>query len=432
VDTVSVAPAIREVRVPDIGDFKDVPVVEVLIKLGESVAKDSTLLILETEKATLDVPSSLGGVVRELKLRVGDKVSRGSLIALLEMAHDEVAPVRAPRTAPEVPRSVTPTGALTAAPNAQTTRLANADGRIKVHVGPRTSPSLRRFARGVGVDLARVPPSGPNGRLRREDVERFVKAELARPSAAPCNPGVDVQPWPHVDFARFGAVERRPLSRVKRIAGANLARNWTMIPHVTSFDIADITELEAFRVQLNREQAKDGIKLTMLAFLIKASVASLQKYPDFNTSLHGEEVVYKRYFHIGFATDTPNGLLVPVIRDADRKGLLQIAREVAELAGSAREGTLKPDQMQGGSFSISSLGGIGGTGFTPIVNAPEVAILGAVRAEHKPKWGGTQFEPRLLLPLCLSWDHRVIDGAAAARFLVHLGALLSDIRRAVL
>jgi pyruvate dehydrogenase E2 component (dihydrolipoyllysine-residue acetyltransferase) len=428
-DTVSVVSTVREVRVPDIGDFKDVPVIEVLIKAGDIVTKEAPLLVLETDKATLDVPSSLNGVIRELKLRVGDKVNQGSLIALLDTSPGEDSP---PAPAPEIKSSVTVTEVPSSTPPAQAIQPQNPGFGIEPRRSVRASPSLRRIARELGVDLSRVPPSLPNGRLQRKDVERFVRDELTRAAASPQSASTPVQPRPKIDFARFGVIERRALSRVRTIAGANLTHNWTTIPHVTNFDEADITELEEFRVRLNHEYAKEGIKLTMLAFLIKASVAALQKYPDFNASLDGQEVVYKRYFHIGFAADTPNGLLVPVIRDADKKGLLQIAREVAELAQIAREGKLKPDHMQGGSFSISSLGGIGGTGFTPIINAPEVAILGAARADHKPKWEGTRFEPRLLLPLDLSWDHRVIDGAAAARFLVYLCALLADFRRALL
>jgi pyruvate dehydrogenase E2 component (dihydrolipoamide acetyltransferase) len=297
------------------------------------------------------------------------------------------------------------------------------------------SPSLRKRARELGVDLQRVAPTGPNGRVRREDVDDYVQAQLAsatngQTNASPAAPGL--LPWPQVDFAKYGPVERKPLSRVQRLSGANLARNWALIPHVTNFDEADITDLEAFRVQVNREQEKAGVRLTMLAFLLKASAAVLAQYPAFNASLDGDELVFKRYFHLGFAADTPQGLMVPVIRDVDKKGLLQIARETAELAALARESKLKPTDMAGGCFSISSLGGIGGTGFTPIINAPEVAILGATRAQTRPLWDGAQFRPRLVLPLMLSWDHRVVDGVAAARFLVALSALLSDFRRTLL
>jgi pyruvate dehydrogenase E2 component (dihydrolipoyllysine-residue acetyltransferase) len=426
-DTMSVASTVRELRVPDIGGFKDVPVIEVLIKAGDIVSKEATLLVLETDKATLDVPSSLDGVVRELKLRVGDKVNKGSLIALLEASPGENS-APAPSVQSPVAISDVPTEAL----HAQTIPPENPHLTVDAPRPVRASPSLRRVARELGVDLSRVTPRLPNARLQREDVERFVRAEMTRASARPRDANACVQARPKVDFARFGVIERQALSRIKRIAGANLTHNWITIPHVTNFDEADITELEAFRLRLNHENSKDGIKLTMLAFLIKASVAALQRYPDFNASLDGEEVVYKRYFHIGFAADTASGLFVPVIRDADKKGLLQIAREAATLAQIAREGKLKPDHTQGGTFSISSLGGIGGTGFTPIINAPEVAILGAARADQKPKWGGTGFEPRLMLPLYLSWDHRVIDGAAAARFLAYLSLLLTDFRRALL
>ena len=419
--------AIQELRVPDIGDYQDVPVIEVLIKAGDAVTKEATLLVLETDKATLDVPSPLDGVVRELKLKVGDKVNKGSLIAVLEAMTSEDFP-----QAPAIKSSAKLAEVLTGTQHEQAIHPEEPDLGIETRHSVRASPSLRRVARELGVDLWRVPPSLPNGRLQREDVERFVKDELTRSFAPAHDTSTGLQLRPKIDFARFGVIERRTQSRVKAIAGANLARNWMTIPHVTNFDEADVTELEAFRVRLNQENLKEGIKLTLLAFLVKASVAALQKYPDFNASLDGEDVVYKRYFHIGFAADTPNGLLVPIIRDADKKGLLQIACEVTELTQIAREGRLKSDQMRGGSFSISSLGGIGGTGFTPIINAPEVAILGAARAEHKPKWESTRFEPRLLLPLCLSWDHRVVDGAAAARFLVYLGTLLTDCRRALL
>jgi pyruvate dehydrogenase E2 component (dihydrolipoamide acetyltransferase) len=299
----------------------------------------------------------------------------------------------------------------------------------------RASPALRKRARELGVDLQRVAPTGPNGRVRREDVDDFVQAQLARAANGQTNPAAGAPgllPWPQVDFAKYGPIERKPLSRVQRLSGANLARNWALIPHVTNFDEADVTDLEAFRVQVNREQEKSGTRLTMLAFLLKASAAVLAQYPAFNASLDGDELVFKRYFHIGFAADTPQGLVVPVIRDVDKKGLLQIARETAELAALARDGKLKPGDMQGGCFSISSLGGIGGTGFTPIINAPEVAILGATRAQQRPVWDGAQFRPRLMLPLFLSWDHRVVDGVAAARFLVALAALLADFRRALL
>jgi pyruvate dehydrogenase E2 component (dihydrolipoamide acetyltransferase) len=430
VDAVNLVNRVRELRVPDIGDFRDVLVIEVLVKAGDSVAKESPLLVLETDKATLDVPSSLDGVIRELKVRVGDKVNRNSLIALLDAPPDEVFPQ--PQRPPEIGSVVRVTEFPPTAPHEKTIQPESPGVAIGAGRSARASPSVRRLARGLGVDLSCVPPSLPNGRLQREDVECFVREQLRRLSAQPSSLSSHVESRVQVDFSRFGVVERRPLSRVKAIAGANLARSWITIPHVTNFDEADITELEAFRVRLNHEHAKTDIKLTMLAFLIKASATTLKKYPDFNASLDGAEVVYKRYTHIGFAADTPNGLFVPVIRDVDQKGLLQIAGEVAELARIAREGKLRPDQMQGASFSISSLGGIGGTGFTPIINAPEVAILGAARAERKPKWAGTQFEPRLMLPLYLSWDHRAIDGAAAARFLVYLSALLADFRRALL
>jgi pyruvate dehydrogenase E2 component (dihydrolipoamide acetyltransferase) len=419
------AQALYEVRVPDIGEFKDVPVIEVLVKAGDAVAKDAPLIVLESDKATLDVPAPRAGVVHDVGVKLGDRVSQGSLLLRLVSTSAAVA-----TPAPTLPAMVTPTiAAVTALAPAATPAMP--DERTPV----RASPALRKRAREIGVDLARVAGSGPGGRLQREDLDEFVRRELERaPSGvgATDGGGLGLLPWPQVDFAKFGPVERKPLSRVKRISGANLARNWVIIPHVTNFDEADITDLEAFRNQVNREPATNGVKLTMLAFVIKACVGALQRYPEFNTSLDGEELVHKRYFHIGFAADTPNGLMVPVIRDVDRKGLLQIAGEAAELAALARQGKLKAGELQGGCFSVSSLGGIGGTGFTPIINAPEVAILGVSRAQLRPVWDGSQFAPRLMLPLGLSWDHRVVDGVAAARFLVHLAALLADFRRALL
>jgi pyruvate dehydrogenase E2 component (dihydrolipoamide acetyltransferase) len=425
--------------VPDIGDFKDVPVIEVLVKPGDMVKKDAPLIVLESDKATLDVPAPLEGVVKSVEVKLGDKVNQGSLVLLLERAASlaaaaptpaTVLPTAAtvlptPETAPPPPMTLVPPPVATApvAP-ALAPQPAATDPRLV-----RASPSLRKLGRELGVDLARVTPTGPGGRLQRPDIDAFIKQELARAAAgsAPSLP-----PWPQVDFAKFGPIERQPLSRIKRMSGANLARNWATIPHVTNFDEADITDLETFRAQINREEEKNGTKLTMLAFVIKACAAALQRHPDLNASLDGDSLVYKRYFHIGFAADTPSGLVVPVIRNADTKGLVQIAREVAELAGLAREGKLKPTDLQGGCFSISSLGGIGGTGFTPIINAPEVAILGLTRAQRKPVWDGAQFLPRLMLPLALSWDHRVLDGVTAARFLVQLVALLADFRRAIL
>lgn len=416
----------REVLVPDIGDFKDVPVIEVLVQVGDTVLKDAPLVVLETDKATMEVPSSAAGVVRELSAKVGDRINQGMRLLMLEEeapSEDPPPPVAAPLVAAERRRQE-------AAPPASAMAAHAAPSSTSSAPALRASPALRKLARELGIELARVSHSGPRDRITREDIEAYVRRELARP--APAAGGLNLLPWPQVDFAKFGVVDREPLSRLRTIAGANLSRNWATIPHVTNFDEADITELEAFRLQLNREQVKDAPKLTMLAFLIKACVEVLRRYPEFNASLDGEELVLKRYFHIGLAADTPKGLMVPVIRDADGKGLLEIARETAELAALARAGKLRPEQMQGGCFSISSLGGIGGTGFTPIINAPEVAILGVTRAEQKPKWDGTAFRPRLMLPLNLSWDHRVVDGAAAARFLVRLAELLKDFRRVVL
>jgi pyruvate dehydrogenase E2 component (dihydrolipoamide acetyltransferase) len=408
-----------EVLIPEIGDFKDVRVVELLVKVGEAVAKDAPLITLETDKATMDVPSPAAGTVLALRVAVGDIVSRGS--AILQLARTASTPAPTAPT-PTAPATSTPEAAATAAP-LQIQALESVVA-VRAPLPVRASPAVRKAARERGIDLSRVAATGLGGRLRREDLEQHGQAAPGIGSGLPA--------WPQVDYAAYGPVERKPLSRLKRIAGANLARNWLTIPHVTNFDEADITDLEAFRAQVNREQGAGGTKLTMLAFLIKASVAVLQRHPTFNASLDGENLVLKRYFHIGFAADTPEGLVVPVIRDADRKGLLQIARETASLAAQAREGKLKLADLQGGCFTISSLGGIGGTGFTPIINAPEVAILGATKAQMRPVWDGEQFRPRLMLPLGLSWDHRVIDGAAAARFLVDLAALLVDFRRALL
>ncbi len=428
-----------EVKVPDIGDFHDVPVIELLVAPGDSIQAEQALVMLESDKATLEVPSPVAGIVKEVRLKLGDKVSAGTPVLLLETADATIqatarpAAPPAPPPAPALPEKIaapapapapapTPGPAPTAEPGAET-----------VAVGSHASPSLRRFARQLGVDVARVRGTGPKGRILMEDVQNYVKSFLAAPpSPAPSGGGLDLPPWPRIDFSKFGAVESKPLSRIKKISGANLHRNWVMIPHVTQFDEADITELEAFRVDVNRDGEKSGVKLTMLAFLIKAVVAALKTYPDFNASLDGDNLVLKQYLHIGFAADTPNGLVVPVIRDADRKGLLEIARDMAELSKKAREGKLTLAEMQGGCFSISSLGGIGGTAFTPIINAPEVAILGVSKSEIKPKWDGKAFAPRLILPLSLSYDHRVIDGASAARFTALLGRLLADMRRTML
>ena len=439
-----------EVKVPDIGNFTDVPVIEVLVKPGDTVKPEDALVTLESDKATMDVPSPVAGTIRSIAVKVGDKVSEGSLVAAIESANAVAAPKPAPAAGGEAaapsasaapaarPPASTPSPAP-AAKKVQAVPAAVVDERaFKV---AHASPSVRMIARELGVDVSKVTGTGPKGRILIEDVRAFVKKAMtgAMPAAAAGAGGaisgggeLNLIPWPKVDFAKFGPVESKPLSRIKKLSGANLARNWVMIPHVTQFEEADITDLEALRVALNQENAKAGIKVTMLAFLIKASVAALKKFPDFNASLDGENLVLKQYFHIGFAADTPNGLVVPVIRNADQKGVLAIAKEMGELSAKAREGKLTPGEMQGGCFSISSLGGIGGTAFTPIINAPEVAILGVSKSAHKPVWDGKAFQPRLMLPLSLSYDHRVIDGASAARFTAYLAGLLADLRRSIL
>jgi pyruvate dehydrogenase E2 component (dihydrolipoamide acetyltransferase) len=436
-----------ELRVPDIGDFKDVAVIELFIKPGDSVKPEQSLITVESDKASMEIPASQGGVIKEVKVKLGDKVSQGSVVALIESAGAAPAASAAappPTTAPApvaarsssapapAPQRTSPTAALPPhEPTAPPTNL------------PHASPSVRRFARELGVPLTEVKGSGPSGRITHEDVQGFVKGVMsgavhtgaqakAAPAAAAGGGIPGLLPWPQVDFTRFGEVERKDLSRIKKISGANLHRNWVLIPHVTNNDEADITELEALRVQLNKENEKAGIKVTMLGFVIKAVVSALKKFPDFNASLDGDQLVYKKYFHIGFAADTPNGLVVPVLKDADKKGVLQIAQEMADLSKKARDGKLGPADMTGGCFSISSLGGIGGTTFTPIINAPEVAILGLSKGYMKPVWDGKAFGPRLMLPLSLSYDHRVIDGASAARFNAYLAGLLADFRRALL
>jgi pyruvate dehydrogenase E2 component (dihydrolipoamide acetyltransferase) len=450
---------LKEALVPDIGDFSDIPVIEILVKVGDTVAKDQGLVTLESDKATMEVPAPFAGTVREIKVKLGDNVSEGSVVALIESgdaaaaapapasqpAASAPAPA-APVAAPPAPAAAPPSAPAPAAPAAAAPMGAGlppvrfeADAVLPEKV-PYASPAVRLFARELGVDLSRVAGSARGGRISKEDVQNFVKAALqggggaAPAAAASAGGGLNLLPWPKVDFAKFGEIEVRELSRIKKISGANLARNWAMIPHVTQHDDADITDLEALRVQLNKENEKAGIKLTMLAFLMKAVVQALKTYPDFNASLDadGANLVLKKYFHIGFAADTPNGLVVPVIRDVDKKGVIEIARETSELAKKARDGKLGPAEMSGGCFSISSLGGIGGTGFTPIVNAPEVAILGVSKSAMKPVWDGSQFAPRLILPLSLSYDHRVIDGAAAARFTATLAQLLADMRRVLL
>ncbi|VBJ14869.1 dihydrolipoyllysine-residue acetyltransferase [Burkholderia pseudomallei] len=429
-----------DVKVPDIGDYKDVPVIEIAVKIGDTVEKEQSLVTLESDKATMDVPSPAAGVVKDIKVKVGDAVSEGSLIVVLEASGGAAASApqaAAPAPAPAAPAPApAPQAAPAAAPAPAQAPAPAASGEYRAS---HASPSVRKFARELGVDVSRVTGTGPKSRITKDDVTAFVKGVMtgqrAAPGAAAAPAGggeLNLLPWPKVDFSKFGPFEAKPLSRIKKISGANLHRNWVMIPHVTNNDEADITELEALRVQLNKEHEKAGVKFTMLAFVIKAVVAALKKFPTFNASLDGDNLVFKQYYHIGFAADTPNGLVVPVIRDADKKGLVDIAKEMAELSKAAREGKLKPDQMQGGCFSISSLGGIGGTHFTPIINAPEVAILGLSRGQMKPVWDGKQFVPRLMLPLSLSYDHRVIDGAEAARFNAYLGALLADFRRIIL
>ncbi|BAN22776.1 dihydrolipoyllysine-residue acetyltransferase [Caballeronia insecticola] len=432
-----------EVKVPDIGDFKDIPVIEIAVKVGDKVEKEQSLVTLESDKATMDVPSPAAGTVKELKVKIGDTVSEGSLILVLEGGAGAAAAPAAPAAAPakaEVPPDAPAKPAPAKEPPsalAQAPVMPAGDGtRTSSHA----SPSVRKFARELGVDVSRVSGTGPKGRITQEDITAFVKGVMtgqgkAPAAAAPAGGGggeLGLLPWPKIDFTKFGPVDPKPLSRIKKISGANLHRNWVMIPHVTNNDEADITELEELRVKLNKEHEKAGVKFTMLAFVIKAVVSALKKFPDFNASLDGDNLVFKKYYHIGFAADTPNGLVVPVIRDADKKGLVDIAKEMAELSKLARDGKLKPDQMQGGCFSISSLGGIGGTHFTPIINAPEVAILGLSRGQMKPVWDGKQFVPRLTLPMSLSYDHRVIDGAAAARFNAYLSAILGDFRRVIL
>ena len=421
---------IAEVRVPDIGDFKDIPVIEILVKLGDTVKAEDALVTLESDKATMDVPSPLGGTVQQMRVKVGDKVSEGAI--LLTLATGEV---RAPVSAVAPPAAV-PATASPAAASAPSAKPASVDETAFALAY--ASPAIRKLARELSVDLGKIKGSGDKGRILKEDVETAKRGATAASASASAQvpgsgTGVELLAWPKIDFTKFGEVEAKPLSRIKKISGANLHRNWVMIPHVTNHDDADITDLENFRVELNKEIEKSGVKVSMLSFMIKAAVATLKKFPDFNASLDGDNLIVKKYYHIGFAADTPQGLVVPVIRDADRKGVVEIAKEMAELAKLARDGKLKPDQMQGGSFTISSLGGIGGTYFTPIINAPEVAILGVCRSSWKQvSSDGKTSSWRLILPLSLSWDHRVIDGASAARFNSHYAGLLGDMRRVLI
>jgi pyruvate dehydrogenase E2 component (dihydrolipoamide acetyltransferase) len=446
-----VAPAAAgpvEVFVPDIGDFKDVAVIEVFVKPGDSIKVEQSLITVESDKASMEIPSSHAGVLKELKVKVGDTVNIGDLLAILEGAAGAAAPAPA-TTAPAAAPAAAPVAAAVAAPAAATASVEAAPAHNPTGTPalglPHASPSVRKFARELGVPLAEVQGKGPKGRITLDDVQGFTKsvmsgavqtaAQKAKAPAASAGGGgseLGLIPWPKVDFAKFGPIERKELGRIKKISGANLLRNAIMIPAVTNHDDADITDLEAFRVSTNKENEKSGVKVTMLAFLIKACVAALKKFPEFNSSIDGDALVYKQYWHIGFAADTPNGLMVPVIKDADKKGVLQISQEMGDLAKKAREGKLSPAEMSGATFTISSLGGIGGRYFTPIINAPEVAILGVCKSQMEPVWDGKAFVPRLMLPLSLTWDHRVIDGAAAARFNAYLGQILGDFRRVLL
>ena len=450
-----------EIKVPDIGDFAEVTVIELMVKPGDTIKAEQSLITVESDKASMEIPSSHAGVVKELKVALGDKVKEGSLVLLLEAAEGAVqpaapAPAPAPQSTPAA--AVAPAAAAAAAPAAVAAAAASAPVSAAAVLAtaepahnpsastvglPHASPSVRKFARELGVPLGEVKGSGLKGRITDLDIRNFTRlvmsgatqtaaAAQAKPAGGNDGAGLGLLPWPQVDFTKFGPVERKDRPRIKKISAANLHRNWVMIPHVTNHDDCDITDLEAFRVATNKENEKSGIKVTMLAFLIKACVAALKKFPEFNSSIDGDQLVLKQYFHIGFAADTPNGLMVPVIRDADKKGIFQISQEMSELAKKARDGKLTPAEMTGAGFTISSLGGIGGRYFTPIINAPEVAILGVCKSTIEPVWDGKAFQPRLMLPLSLSWDHRVIDGAGAARFNVYLGQILGDFRRVLL
>ncbi|WP_304941464.1 dihydrolipoyllysine-residue acetyltransferase [Undibacterium sp. KW1] len=439
-----------EVKVPDIGDFKEVEVIELMVKVGDIIKVDQSLITVESDKASMEIPSSHAGVVTEIKVKVGDKVAEGSLLVVVDAAASAAvasaaapAPAAAPAAVPApvaapAPATAAPAPAPVAAAPAAPAPVATASAG-KAHA----SPSIRKFARELGVDLSRVAGSGQKGRITQEDVQNFVKgimagstavAAVSAPAKNGSGVGLDVLPWPSLDFSKFGATTTSPLSRIKKLSGPNLHRNWVMIPHVTQFDEADISDLEEFRKSSNEALVKSGVKLTMLAFVIKASVAALKKFPAFNSSLDatGENLILKQYYNVGFAADTPNGLVVPVVKNADQKTLSQIAVEMGELSAQARDGKLKPADMQGATFTISSLGGIGGTAFTPIINAPEVAILGLSKSSIKPVWDGKQFQPRLMLPLSLSYDHRVIDGAMAAKFTAYLADVLADLRKTLL
>jgi pyruvate dehydrogenase E2 component (dihydrolipoamide acetyltransferase) len=423
-----------EIKVPDIGDYTDIPIIEIHVKAGDSVSIDQSLITLESDKASMDVPSTHSGVIKELKVKLGDKVSMGTTILVLEATDTKPVTLQEPKvvksetpTLPQKPveeKILTPTKAQAPLENSETS------SGIKSHA----SPSVRKYARELGVNISLVKGTGPKGRITQEDIKQFIKGVMSGQPSQTTNSGTSLGllPWPKIDFSKFGETERKPLSRIQKISAANLSRNWVMIPAVTYHEDADITELEEFRIATNKKHEKEGIKITMLAFIIKACVSALQKFPEFNSSLDGEELVLKKYYHIGFAADTPNGLVVPVIKNANQKGILEIAKETSELAKLAREGKLKPDQMQGACFTISSLGGIGGTYFSPIINAPEVAILGVSKATIKPVWNGNNFIPRLICPLSLTADHRVIDGAVGTRFNNYIAELLADFRRVVL
>ena len=433
-----------EIKVPDIGDYSDVPVIDICVKVGDTIKVDDALVTLESDKATMDVPSSIAGIVKEIRVALGDKISEGSVVALVEASSaSEVKGVKSEEpTITAVPAPTTPAPAVQPPPApAVQAPLLTPHPSLLTTSNTHASPSVRLFARELGVDLLMVPASGPKGRIVKEDVTAFIKGVMsgrtaatsgAVPGAASLGGGLDLLPWPKVDFAKFGTFEVQPLSRIKKISGQNLARNWAMIPAVTYHEDADITELEAFRVTMNKENEKSGVKITMLAFLIKVCELALRKFPEFNSSLDGDNLVLKKYFHIAFAADTPNGLVVPVVKNVDQKSVSQIVVECGELAKKARDGKLGPADMSGACFTISSVGGIGGTAFSPIVNAPEVAILGVSKTVMKPVWNGKEFVPRLILPLSLSADHRVIDGALATRFNVYVAQLLADMRRALI